>query len=130
MLTRRRYRKKCVRGAFVGLETASLRALGVFRGYMYCTKGSSHQRSWHFTLTTASIEAKGKIRKTSPLKILQTQLGNLVSPSLETFLLQVVTIEQPQLQAKALSDLDAANNLNMARLKLLDLFNRRSKSAA
>lgn len=83
---------------------------------MYCTAGSSHQRCWHFTLTTASIEAKGKVRKTSALTILQTQLGKLISPSLEAFLLYVVTIEQRQLQAKALSDLDADNNLNMARL--------------
>lgn len=77
------------------------------------------------------IDAKGKIRKTYPLDMVQTPLDKLASlPAVDTFLRESVTITQLQLQAKTLSDLDAANSLNAARLKLFDLFNRRSKSAA
>lgn len=77
------------------------------------------------------IDAKGKIRKTYPLDMVQTPLDKLASlAGVNVFLRQGVTITQLRLQAKALSDLDAANAMNVARLKLFDLFNRRSKSAA
>ena len=77
------------------------------------------------------IDAKGKIRKTYPLEMVQTPLDKLASlPGVDAYLRQCITITQLQLQAKALSDLDAANALNVARLKLFDLFNRRSKPAA
>ena len=76
-------------------------------------------------------DAKGKIRKTYPLDMVQTPLDKLASlPRAAAFLRTGVTIAQLQLQAKALSDLEAANALNAARLKLFDLFNRRSKPAA
>ena len=76
-------------------------------------------------------DAKGKIRKTYPLDMVQTPLDKLASlPGDAAFLRTGVTIAQLQLQAKALSDLDAANALNAARLKLFDLFNRRSRPAA
>lgn len=76
-------------------------------------------------------DAKGKIRKTYPLDMVQTPLEKLASlPGVDAFVRESVTIAQLQLQAKALSDLDAANALNVARLKLFDLFNRRSKPAA
>ena len=77
------------------------------------------------------IDAKGKIRKTYPLDMVQTPLDKLASlPSVDAFLRQGVTLVQLQMQAKVLSDLEAANALNVARLKLFDLFNRRSKPAA
>jgi hypothetical protein len=77
------------------------------------------------------IDAKGKIRKTYPLDMVQTPLDKLASlAGVNIFLRKGVTITQLRLQAKALSDLDAANAMNVARLKLFDLFNRRSKSAA
>ena len=77
------------------------------------------------------IDAKGKIRKTYPLDMVQTPLDKLASlAGVNVCLRQGVTITQLRLQAKALSDLDAANAMNVARLKLFDLFNRRSKSAA
>ncbi len=77
------------------------------------------------------IDAKGKIRKTYPLDMVQTPLDKLASlAGVDDFLRESVTIAQLQLQATALSDLDAANALNVARLKLFDLFNRRSKPAA
>jgi len=77
------------------------------------------------------IDAKGKIRKTYPHDMVQTPLDKLASlPGAEQFLRDGVTLAQLQLQAKAQSDLQAANAMNSARLKLFDLFNRRSKSAA
>jgi hypothetical protein len=78
-----------------------------------------------------SVDAKGKIRKTYPHDMVQTPLDKLASlPSVEAFLRQGITIAQLQSSAKALTDLQAANAMNVARLKLFDLFNRRSKSAA
>jgi transposase InsO family protein len=77
------------------------------------------------------VDAKGKIRKTYPLAMVQTPLNKLASlPDVDTFLRKGVTIAQLQRQAIASSDLEAANAMNVARLKLFDLFNRRSKSAA
>jgi len=77
------------------------------------------------------VDAKGKIRKTYPLDMVQTPLDKLASlPGAAACLRQGITIAQLQLQAKSLSDLEAANALNVARLKLFDLFNRRSKPAA
>ena len=77
------------------------------------------------------VDAKGKVRKTYPHDMVQTPLDKLASlEGAGKFLRNGVTIEQLQLQAKTQSDLDAANAMNVARLKLFDLFHRRSKSAA
>jgi hypothetical protein len=46
------------------------------------------------------------------------------------FLRKGITIKKLQEQANAQTDLQAANAMNAARLKLFELFNRRSKSAA
>ncbi|WP_293603391.1 hypothetical protein [Polaromonas sp. UBA4122] len=63
--------------------------------------------------------------------MVQTSLSKLESlEGVGKFLRSELTIEQLQLQAKAQSDLDANNTMNVARLKLFDLFNRRSKSVA
>jgi transposase InsO family protein len=77
------------------------------------------------------VDAKGKIRKTYPYDMVQTPLDKLASlPDVDAFLRHGVTVAQLQLSAKALTDLEAANAMNVARLKLFDLFNRRSKPAA
>ena len=77
------------------------------------------------------IDAKGKIRKTYPLDMVQTPLDKLASlTGVKASLRKGVTIAELQLLAKAMSDLEAANAMNVARLKLFDLFNRRSKPAA
>jgi len=76
-------------------------------------------------------DAKGKIRKTYPLDMVQTPLDKLASlTGVKASLRKGVTIAELQLLAKAMSDLEAANAMNVARLKLFDLFNRRSKPAA
>jgi len=77
------------------------------------------------------VDAKGKIRKTYPYDMVQTPLDKLASlPDVDAFLRHGLTVAQLQLSAKALTDLEAANAMNVARLKLFDLFNRRSKPAA
>ena len=63
--------------------------------------------------------------------MVQTPLDKLVSlTGVKASLRKGVTIAELQLLAKAMSDLEAANAMNVARLKLFDLFNRRSKPAA
>ena len=90
-----------------------------------------HYECYHPNSRARALDAKGKIRKTYPLDMVQTPLDKLASlAGVNVCLRQGVTITQLRLQAKALSDLDAANAMNVARLKLFDLFNRRSKSAA
>lgn len=77
------------------------------------------------------VDAKGKVRKTYPYELIQTPLDKLVSlQGVTTFLRAGITVEQLQAKAKSQSDLDAANAMNVARLKLFNLFNRRPKSAA
>lgn len=77
------------------------------------------------------VDAKGKIRKTYPQELIQTPLDKLASlQGVVNFLRTGITIEQLQSKAKTQTDLDAAKALNVARLKLFDLFNRRPKSAA
>lgn len=78
-----------------------------------------------------SVDAKGKVRKTYPQDLIQTPLDKLATvPDVGSFLRQGVTIEQVQAKAKVQTDLDAAKAMNVARLKLFDLFNRRPKTAA
>ena len=77
------------------------------------------------------VDAKGKIRKTYPHDMVQTPLDKLASlAGAGKFLRKGITIKQLQSKAQAQSDLQAANAMNAARLKLFDLFHRRSKSAA
>lgn len=77
------------------------------------------------------VDAKGKVRKTYPHDMVQTPLDKLASlDGAGKFLRKGVTIKQLQSKAKAQSDLQAANAMNAARLKLFDLFNRRPKSVA
>ena len=77
------------------------------------------------------VDAKGKIKKTYPHDMVQTPLDKLASlPNPDTFIHPGMSIAQLQSQAMSQSDLDAANAMNVARLKLFELFNRRSRSAA
>ena len=77
------------------------------------------------------VDAKGKVRKTYPQELIQTPLNKLASlPDVNSFLRQGTTIEQLQSKARAQTDLQAATAMNVARLKIFDLFNRRSKTAA
>jgi transposase InsO family protein len=77
------------------------------------------------------VDAKGKVRKTYPQELIQTPLNKLASlPDADKFLRAGTSIGQLQSKAKAQTDLDAATAMNVARLKLFDLFNRRSKTAA
>ncbi|WP_309684007.1 integrase [Polaromonas sp.] len=77
------------------------------------------------------VDDKGKIRKSYPHDMVQTPLDKLASlDGVDRFLRKGITIKQLQSKAQAQSDLEAANAMNVARLKLFDLFNRRSKSAA
>ncbi len=77
------------------------------------------------------MDDKGKIRKTYPHDMVQTPLEKLASlPGVQQFLRKGITIQKLQDQANAQTYLQAANAMNAARLKLFDLVNRHSKSAA
>ena len=77
------------------------------------------------------VDAKGKIRKTYPHELIQTPLEKLATlPKVQTLLRKGVTLESLQQQAPAQSDLQAGQALNAARLKLFELFNRRSNVVA
>jgi len=77
------------------------------------------------------IDAKGKVRKTYPHDMVQTPLEKLASlPDAQQFLRPGITIESLQAKAAQISDLDAANAMNVARSKLFDLSNRRPTAAA
>ena len=76
------------------------------------------------------IDAKGKVKKTYPHELAQTPLEKLASlPDIAKQLRSGITIANLQDLAKAQSDLEAANALNIARLKLFESFNRRPKTA-
>ena len=63
--------------------------------------------------------------------MVQTPLEKLASlDGVDKLLRKGISIKRLQEQANSQSDLDAANAMNVARLKLFDLFNRRSKAAA
>jgi len=77
------------------------------------------------------VDDKGKVRKTYPQELIQTPLNKLASlEGVDSFLRLGTTIEQLKCKAQAQTDMDAATAMNVARLKLFDLFNRRSKTAA
>ena len=77
------------------------------------------------------VDAKGKVRKTYPQELIQTPLNKLAGlEDVDAFLRPGTTIEQLQSKAQAQTDMDAATAMNVARLRLFDLFNRRSRTAA
>ncbi|ABM58272.1 integrase, catalytic region [Verminephrobacter eiseniae EF01-2] len=77
------------------------------------------------------VDTKGKVRKTYPHDMVQTPLEKLASlADAQQYLRPGITIEDLQAKAAQISDLDAANAMNVARSKLFDLFNRRPKEAA
>ena len=76
-------------------------------------------------------DAKGKIRKTYPHDQITTPWERLKAiPEYETFLKDGTTAQALELQANAMSDNAAAKKVQLARKKLFESFNRRSKSAA
>lgn len=77
------------------------------------------------------VDAKGKIRKSYPQALIQTPLEKLASlTNVRSYLRKGVTIEQLEVQALKQTDLQSVNNMNAARCKLFELFNRRPKAAA
>ena len=77
------------------------------------------------------IDAKGKVRKTYPHDQIMTPWERLQSiPDYKKLLTPGTTPMTLDLQASAMSDNDAAERVQLARKKLFQSFNRRSKSAA
>ena len=78
-----------------------------------------------------TIDAKGKIKKSYPQRLVMTPLEKLASlPDAETFLKPGITLAQLQAAATRLTDNQAAQQLNEARGPLFQSINRRSKAAA
>ena len=77
------------------------------------------------------VDAKGKIRKTYPYDQIMTPWDRLKSvPKFETYLKPDVTFESLNRQANAMSDNDAAKQVQKARKLLFQSINRREKGAA
>jgi hypothetical protein len=77
------------------------------------------------------IDAKGKIRKTYPHDQIMTPWERLKSiPNYETYLKPGITSQSLEHQANAMSDNDAAKQVQKARKLLFQSINRRSKAAA
>jgi hypothetical protein len=77
------------------------------------------------------IDAKGKIRKTYPHDQIMTPWERLQSiPNYQTLLKPSITDLSLEQQAHAMSDNDAAKQVQMGRKLLFQSINRRSKSAA
>ena len=78
-----------------------------------------------------TIDAKGKVRKTYPHDQIMTPWERLQSiAGYEQFLKSDTTPRALKLQATAMSDNAAAERVQLARKKLFQSFNRRSRSAA
>lgn len=76
-------------------------------------------------------DAKGKQRKRYPYRLMMTPYEKLKSlPQAETFLKFGVNFEQLEAQARAMSDNDAAEQMNAARSALFKTIFNRSKTAA
>lgn len=77
------------------------------------------------------LDAKGKIRKTYPHDQIMTPWERLKTiPDYHTFLKDGTTAQALELEANAMSDNEAAKQVQLARKQLFQSFNRRSKSAA
>lgn len=77
------------------------------------------------------VDAQGKISKAYAKELIQTPLNKLASlAGVDAFLRKGITITQLQAKAREKTDLEAATAMNVARLKLFDLFNRRPKTTA
>ena len=78
-----------------------------------------------------TIDAKGKIKKRYPQRLVMTPLEKLASlPDPDTFLKPGITLAQLQAEATRLTDNDAAQQLNEARQRLFQSIHHRSKCAA
>jgi hypothetical protein len=77
------------------------------------------------------MDAKGKIRKTYPHNQIMTPWDRLKSiPKYETYLKPGITSQSLNQQANAMSDNDAAREVQKARKRLFQSINRRAKAAA
>ena len=77
------------------------------------------------------VDAKGKVKKRYPQRLVMTPLEKLASlPKAESFLKPGTTLSQLQTKAKRLTDNEAARQLNDARRRLFLFIQRRSKHAA
>ena len=86
-------------------------------------------RPCYFSVDT--IDAKGKIRKTYPHNQIMTPWERLKAiPTYETYLKPGITTQSLEHDANAMSDNDAARQVQQARKRLFHSFNRRSKSIA
>ena len=78
-----------------------------------------------------NIDAKGKIQKTYPHDQIMTPWERLKSiPNYRAYLKPSITAQSLELQANAMSDNEAAQQVQQARKLLFQSINRRSKSAA
>ena len=75
--------------------------------------------------------AKGKTRKRYPLRLIMTPFEKLASvPEVATFLRTGITLDTLRTTAMAMSDNEAAEQMNLARQRLFISINKRSKTAA
>jgi transposase InsO family protein len=76
-------------------------------------------------------DAKGKTRKRYPLRLIMTPFEKLISvPELTTFLRTGITLDTLRMTATAMSDNEAAEQMNQARQRLFLSIYKRSKTAA
>ena len=77
------------------------------------------------------VDAKGKVKKRYPQRLVMTPLEKLASlPGAESFLKPGITLGQLQTDAKRLTDNEAVRQFNEARRRLFLSIQRRSKHAA
>ncbi|MFD2109305.1 integrase [Ottowia pentelensis] len=77
------------------------------------------------------MDAKGKIRKTYPPELVQTPLEKLASlPDIDKQLRRGITVQLLQQQAVQVTDLQAAEQLNAARMALFATIEKRSRRLA
>ncbi len=77
------------------------------------------------------VDAKGKVKKRYPQRLVMTPLEKLASlPEAASFLRLGLTLDQLQTEAKQLTDNEAARALNEARRRLFLSIQRRSRHAA
>jgi len=77
------------------------------------------------------VDAKGKVRKTYPQSQIMTPWDRLQTiPKYQRLLKPGITASQLQVQARAMTDNEAARQVQQSRRALIQSFNRRSKAAA